>query len=61
MLHLVPLAQALSVIALANGTPVLAKLLLGGRWVWPVDFGLMLPDGNRLLGDAKTWRGVLLA
>ncbi|MGD9409471.1 CDP-archaeol synthase [Thiohalocapsa sp.] len=42
----------------ANGTPVLLQTLLGGRWSTPVDLGLRLRDGHRLLGDAKTWRGL---
>ena len=31
-----------------------AVLFGGGK---PIDFGRMLKDGNRILGDGKTWRG----
>lgn len=40
-------------IYVANSSPV----VLGGGA--PLDFGLMLPDGNRLLGNGKTIRGFL--
>ncbi len=43
----------------ANGAPVVARLVLGERWGTPVDGGLRLADGRRLLGDAKTWRGLV--
>jgi len=50
--------QALILLLAANGAPVLATLVLGKRWAWPVDFGYTLRDDKRLLGDSKTWRGV---
>jgi CDP-diglyceride synthetase len=37
----------------ANATPVLAK---GRR---PIDCGLKFIDGRRLLGDGKTWEGLI--
>ena len=36
-----------------NGAPVIFG---GGR---PIDFGKRLPDGNRVLGDHKTFRGFI--
>lgn len=48
-------------LALANGTPVIAKKLLGARGAWPVDGGLTVWDGRPLFGASKTWRGVALA
>ena len=45
----------------ANGSPILARNLLEERWGTPLDLGKTLPDGNRLLGDAKTWRGLVAA
>jgi len=47
----------LILLAAANGGPVLASRLLGGRWSWPLDGGLTLTDGRRLLGASKTVRG----
>lgn len=45
----------------ANGAPILADDLLGRRWAWPLDGGLRLRDGRRLLGSSATWRGVIAA
>lgn len=58
-MNLVPLAQGLTLIAVANGAPVLTAKLLGGRGAWPVDAGCMLADGQPLLGRSKTIRGVI--
>lgn len=60
-MHLIGIAQVLGVIVVANGAPVLAKWLLGERWAWPLDGGVLLPDGMRLFGASKTIRGVCLA
>ena len=53
------LAESLAAIALpcyiANATPVLVAKLLGRTH--PLDFGLKLPDGHRLLGDGKSVEG----
>ncbi len=44
---------------LANMTPPLAnKVPLLNKWKTPLDFGKSL-RGRRLLGDNKTWRGLL--
>lgn len=48
-------------LALANGGPVIATRLLGGRWAWPLDGGRLAPDGRRLLGPSKTVRGLVVA
>jgi CDP-2,3-bis-(O-geranylgeranyl)-sn-glycerol synthase len=45
----------------ANGAPILADDLFGRRWAWPLDAGLRLADGRRLLGSSATWRGVIAA
>lgn len=45
----------------ANGAPILARRLLGRRLGWPLDGGLVLADGQRLLGKSKTLRGVVSA
>lgn len=51
--------RALLLLLAANGGPWLAARLLGARWGAPVDMGLTLGDGRRLLGPHKTWRGLL--
>jgi CDP-diglyceride synthetase len=55
------IAQSLYLLMLANGTPVVAKKLLGERFTAPLDGGLVLRDGRRLFGPSKTVRGILLA
>jgi len=52
------LLQAIALLVIANGAPVLVNNMLGKRWSWPVDNGVKLRDGGRLLGDSKTWRGL---
>jgi CDP-diglyceride synthetase len=51
----------LLVIIAANGAPILVDDLLGRRWAWPLDGGLTLGDGRRLLGSSATLRGVVAA
>jgi hypothetical protein len=52
---------ALLLLLVANGTPLLAKKLLGDRFARPLDFGARFVDGRPLLGPSKTVRGVVLA
>lgn len=51
--------QALCLLTLANGTPVIVKKLLGRRLTFPLDAGVNLPDGRPLFGSSKTIRGVV--
>lgn len=41
----------------ANAFPVVLAALVKKRH--PMDFGLKLPDGMRVLGDSKSWEGFL--
>jgi len=50
--------QALCLLMIANGTPVIVKKLLGRRLAFPLDAGVNLPDGRPLFGSSKTIRGV---
>lgn len=54
-----PIAQAISALWLA--LPALAAnpsaVIFGGGT--PMDFGRRFRDGNRILGDGKTWRGFI--
>lgn len=54
-------ARALLLLVLANSLPWIAGLALGARWTAPLDLGCSLPDGRRVLGSHKTWRGVVVA
>ena len=60
-MHPFAICQLLFLLMLANGTPVIAKKLLGARYSHPVDGGLIFGDGRPLLGRSKTIRGVVLA
>lgn len=51
-------AVALLLICAANTAAWAAGRLLGARWSAPLDFGVVLKDGQRLFGSHKTWRGV---
>lgn len=43
----------------ANMSPVFSAKLLR-PWKTPIDFGATHKDGKRVLGDGKTWRGLLM-
>lgn len=52
-------ARALILLISANSAPWLLRRLLGEHANAPLDFGLALRDGRRLLGSHKTWRGLM--
>ena len=60
-MHPLAICQLLFLLMLANGTPVIAKKLLGALYSHPVDCGLIFGDGRPLLGRSKTIRDVVLA
>ena len=45
----------------ANGAPIVVRWLLGTRYAWPLDAGLLLADGRPLFGASKTLRGLIAA
>ena len=47
----------LLLLIVANGAPILVAWRLGPRWAWPLDAGLVLGDGHRLLGESARGRG----
>jgi hypothetical protein len=55
------IAQLLFLLAIANGTPVIAKDILSKRFSCPVDGGLGFLDGQPLFGASKTVRGIVLS
>lgn len=60
-MHFALIVKLLVLLAVANGTPVAAKKILGDRWARPLDGGVLFADGRPLLGPSKTVRGVVLA
>jgi CDP-diglyceride synthetase len=59
--HFALILQLTVLLAVANGTPVVAKRIFGDRFSYPIDAGLALKDGRRLFGPSKTVRGVLFS
>jgi CDP-2,3-bis-(O-geranylgeranyl)-sn-glycerol synthase len=58
-MHADLILQVLLLLAVANGTPVLIKKLLGNFLAYPLDGGRTFIDRRPLLGPAKTIRGVV--
>ena len=55
------ITRLLFLMILANGTPVVAKKILGNRFSRPLDSGAICLDGQRLFGVSKTIRGIVLS
>jgi CDP-2,3-bis-(O-geranylgeranyl)-sn-glycerol synthase len=53
--------QSLVILTLANGTPVVAKKILGTRFARPLDGGMTFFDKRALFGSSKTVRGVVVS
>ncbi len=53
--------QLLFLIIIANGAPVLVRLLMKDHLDVAVDFGAKFADSNRIFGSSKTWRGIIAA
>lgn len=53
--------QVLVLLAVANGTPVIATDILGNHAALPIDGGAKFVDGRPLLGSSKTVRGIFLS
>lgn len=53
--------KLLFLLAVANGTPILATVVFRHRYSYPVDCRVKLADGNPLFGAAKSFRGIVLA
>jgi len=50
---------ALLLICAANTAAWATGRILGKHWAAPLDFGVVLKDGQCLFGSHKTWRGLL--
>jgi CDP-diglyceride synthetase len=60
-MHLLLITQLLILLAVANGTPIVAEKLLGKSLAFPIDGGATLADGKPLFGSSKTLRGLALS
>jgi len=57
----IELLHLLLLIIIANGAPIISRVLLSDGFNLAVDFGVKLPDNKRLFGSSKTWRGIFSA
>lgn len=55
------LSQLMALLMVANGTPIVAKQILGDRFAQPLDGNWKFFDGRPLFGSSKTVRGILLS
>lgn len=55
------IAQAVTLLAVANGAPVIATKIFGYHLSFPLDGGAEFVDGRPLFGKSKTIRGIVLA
>ena len=53
--------QLVILLALANGSPVIAKWIFGNHCSWPLDGNIKFVDGRPLFGASKTVRGILVS
>jgi CDP-2,3-bis-(O-geranylgeranyl)-sn-glycerol synthase len=60
-MQLLSILQAMILLTLANGTPVIAKKIFGKSFALPLDVGLTFFDGRPLFGPSKTIRGLVLS
>jgi CDP-archaeol synthase len=51
--------QALALLVTANAVPLILAKLARDYGAAPLDFGRVMPDGERLFGSHKTWRGFI--
>jgi len=57
-MHWVTVAQLLTLLSLANGSPIIAKRILDEGFATPIDGNIRFVDGRPLLGPSKTIRGI---
>ena len=50
--------HAFALLLAANAVPVVVGKFARERGALPLDFGRVMPDGERLFGSHKTWRGL---
>ena len=57
----IEILKLLLLIIIANGSPILIRVLLNDGFNIAVDLGKKLPDNRRIFGSSKTWRGIIAA
>jgi CDP-2,3-bis-(O-geranylgeranyl)-sn-glycerol synthase len=49
----------LFMIIVANASPIITRKLFHNKWNHAIDGGVIFIDGQPLLGNSKTWRGII--
>ena len=57
----IELLKLLLLIIIANGAPIVIRVLLKDIFNVAIDFDHELPDNNPIFGNSKTWRGIITA
>jgi CDP-2,3-bis-(O-geranylgeranyl)-sn-glycerol synthase len=60
-MQLLLISQLLTLLVVANGTPIVAAKILGQTLAAPVDGGTAYLDGRPLFGSSKTLRGLVIS
>ena len=60
-MHPFLILELLILLSVANGTPVIAKKVLGDRLNRPLDGGAVFYDGKPVFGPTKTVRGIVVS
>ena len=60
-MHVLAILQMMALLTLANGAPVVAKKIFGGRFSLPLDCRVRFFDGRPLFGTSKTFRGIAVS
>jgi CDP-2,3-bis-(O-geranylgeranyl)-sn-glycerol synthase len=60
-MHYLAILQLLILLALANGSPIVAKWMIGDNYAQPLDGNITFVDGRPLFGASKTVRGILVS
>lgn len=60
-MQLLHILQILVLLTFANGTPIVAKKILGSRFALPLDAGIIFFDGRPVFGESKTMRGIVVS
>ena len=60
-MHPLLIAQLLTLLAVANGMPIIVENFLGKLLAFPIDGGATFADGKPLVGSSKTLRGLALS
>lgn len=51
--------KLMALLIIANGTPILARKIMGSRLAYPVDASIVWPDGRPVFGPSKSWLGLI--